>query len=138
MSLIILSLSSPAVFYLLLFAPWGCLSWGNRNMRLTFILMWNNFRLETQANVLWLPPDANYNIRKVILNKTPKLCISIYFQEWLDNNFRKDERLNFYIFLSDNILTPEALRSVCITVVFMLIFISLRCIEFIKWSMVSM
>ena len=40
-----------------------------------------------------------------------------FLQEWLDNNFRKDERLNFYIFLSENILTPEALRSVCIKVV---------------------
>jgi hypothetical protein len=39
-----------------------------------------------------------------------------FLQEWLDNNFRKDERLNFYIFLSENILSPEALRSVCITV----------------------
>jgi len=45
--------------------------------------------------VLWLPPDANYNIRK----------------EWLDDHFRKDTRLNFYIFLSENILTPEALKS---------------------------
>merc|ERR1712123_205905 len=66
--------------------------------------------METQANVQRRPPEANDNIRKekIVFIGHPLMLV---FQEWLDENFQKDTRLNFYIFMSENILTPEALKS---------------------------
>ena len=74
------------------------------NQKTVVLKPFEHFRLETQANVLWLPPDANYNIRKVTLFSILFPIFKCdFFKEWLDENFKKDSRLNFYIFLSENI-----------------------------------
>ena len=54
------------------------------------------FREETKANLLWIPPDSEYN----------------YNQDWVDANFTKSTREEFALFKSDNVLTPDSLQQV--------------------------
>jgi len=53
------------------------------------------FRMEHQANLLWIPVDSPYNIR----------------QEWIDRNFRSSVRYENMMYTADNVLTPENLRK---------------------------
>merc|ERR1711892_996369 len=53
-----------------------------------------NFRSEHKANLLWIPADSDYNVN----------------QDWLDNHFKKNTREEVAVFVSDNVLTPDALR----------------------------
>ena len=51
-------------------------------------------RIETKANLLWIPADSSYNSN----------------QDWIDHNFKKNTREEFLLFKAENILTPEALQ----------------------------
>merc|ERR1719234_811248 len=51
--------------------------------------------MEHRANLLWIPPDSDYNIKEA----------------WLDSNFRVSTRDQLIMFRSENILTPAALKE---------------------------
>merc|ERR1711892_161008 len=53
-----------------------------------------NFRSEHKANLLWIPADSDYNVN----------------QDWLDSHFKKNTREEVAVFVSDNVLTPDALK----------------------------
>jgi len=53
------------------------------------------FRMEHQANLLWIPLESDYNVK----------------QEWLDNNFNSNSRDEIMLFGSENVLTPESLKE---------------------------
>jgi len=55
-----------------------------------------NFRIESKANLLWIPPDSKYNEH----------------QRWLEANFEKDTREEVVVFEAENVLTPESLQKV--------------------------
>merc|ERR1719264_2493986 len=52
--------------------------------------------MEHRANLLWIPPDSDYNIKEA----------------WLDSNFRVSTRDQLIMFRSKNILTPAALKEI--------------------------
>ena len=54
------------------------------------------FRMEHQANLLWINSDSSYNIH----------------EKWLQNNFKKNERAQILLVKNDNILTPESINLV--------------------------
>jgi len=54
-----------------------------------------HFRMEHQANLLWIPVDSPYNVR----------------QDWIDTNFRSSVRYENMMYTSDNVLTPQALQQ---------------------------
>merc|ERR1719350_1972121 len=51
--------------------------------------------MEHRANLLWIPPDSDYNIKEA----------------WLDSNFRVSTRDQLIMFRRENILTPAALKE---------------------------
>merc|ERR1740123_814402 len=51
--------------------------------------------MEHRANLLWIPPDSDYNIKEA----------------WLDSNFKVATRDQLIMFRSENILTPAALKE---------------------------
>merc|ERR1719210_916959 len=51
--------------------------------------------MEHRANLLWIPPDSDYNIKEA----------------WLESNFRVSTRDQLIMFRKDNILTPTALKE---------------------------
>jgi len=53
------------------------------------------FRMEHQANLLWIPLESDYNVK----------------QEWLDQNFQSNSRDEIMLFGSKNVLTPESLKE---------------------------
>ena len=53
-------------------------------------------RIESKANLLWIPPDSKYNEH----------------QRWLEANFEKDTREEVVVFEAENVLTPESLQKV--------------------------
>jgi len=53
------------------------------------------FRMEHQANLLWIPLESDYNIH----------------QDWLDKNFQSNSRDEIMLFGSNNVLTPESLQE---------------------------
>jgi len=53
------------------------------------------FRMEHQANLLWIPKDSAYNIH----------------ESWLEVHFKKNERNQLVIFKSDNVLTPKSINE---------------------------
>jgi hypothetical protein len=52
------------------------------------------FRMEHQANLLWINSDSAYNIH----------------EKWLQNNFKKNERAQILVVKNDNVLTPESIN----------------------------
>jgi len=54
-----------------------------------------NFRMEHQANLLWINSDSSYNIH----------------EEWLQQHFKKNERPQVLIVKSENVLTPEIINK---------------------------
>lgn len=58
------------------------------------------FRMEHQANLLWINSDSSYNIH----------------EKWLQNNFKKNERAQILLVKNDNILTPESINLVSLNV----------------------
>ena len=54
------------------------------------------FRMEHQANLLWINSDSAYNIH----------------EKWLQNNFKKNERAQILVVKNDNVLTPESINLV--------------------------
>ena len=58
-------------------------------------------RIEHQADLLWIPADSAYNLN----------------QQWLDKNFKKNERLQIVTFQSENVLSPESINKVGLIVV---------------------
>ena len=54
------------------------------------------FRIEHQANLLWIPADSDYNTR----------------EDWLDINFKSKSRDEIILFSNENILTPESIKEV--------------------------
>lgn len=54
-----------------------------------------NFRMEHQANLLWINSDSSYNIH----------------EKWLQQHFKKNERPQILIVKSENILTPENIQK---------------------------
>jgi len=56
------------------------------------------FRSEHKANLLWIPLESEYNTN----------------QNWLDDHFKKNTREEVAVFVSDNVLTPDALRQMLI------------------------
>jgi len=54
-----------------------------------------NFRMEHQANLLWINSDSSYNIH----------------EQWLQTHFKKNERPQILIVKSDNVLTPENINK---------------------------
>ena len=65
------------------------------------ILRENIYRMEHQANLLWINSDSSYNIH----------------EEWLQQHFKKNERPQVLIVKSENVLTPEIINKVCFYVV---------------------
>ena len=61
------------------------------------ILRENIYRMEHQANLLWINSDSSYNIH----------------EEWLQQHFKKNERPQVLIVKSENVLTPEIINKVC-------------------------
>jgi len=53
------------------------------------------FRMEHQANLLWIPLESDYNIR----------------EEWLNQNFPSNSRDEIMLFGSENVLMPDSLRE---------------------------
>jgi len=53
------------------------------------------FRMEHHANLLWIPADSPYNVN----------------EDWLELNFKKNERDQIVLFKTDNVLTPKALNE---------------------------
>ena len=53
-------------------------------------------RIESKANLLWIPLDSEYNSNT----------------DWLENNFEKDTRDELVVFESENVLTPDSLKHV--------------------------
>ena len=56
----------------------------------------NIYRMEHQANLLWINSDSSYNIH----------------EEWLQQHFKKNERPQVLIVKSENVLTPEIINKV--------------------------
>ena len=54
------------------------------------------FRIEHQANLLWIPADSDYNTR----------------EDWLDSNFKSKSRDEIILFSNENVLTPESIKEV--------------------------
>ena len=53
-------------------------------------------RIESKANLLWIPLESEYNSNT----------------DWLEKNFEKDTRDELVVFESGNVLTPESLKQV--------------------------
>jgi len=53
-----------------------------------------NFRQVHQANLLWIPPESEYNVN----------------QAWLDVNFKGNSRGQLILFKADNVLTPQNIQ----------------------------
>ena len=64
----------------------------------------NMFRIEHQANLLWIPADSDYNTR----------------EDWLDINFKSKSRDEIILFSNENVLTPESIKEVkaCTDIIF--------------------
>ena len=56
------------------------------------------FRIESKANLLWIPSDSDYNTNEL----------------WLENNFEIDTRDELILFEAENVLTPTSLMKVSI------------------------
>ena len=54
------------------------------------------FRMEHQANLLWINSDSSYNIHEL----------------WLQEHFKKNERAQILIVQNENVLTPESIIKV--------------------------
>ena len=61
-----------------------------------FISQPKHFRIEHQANLLWIPADSDYNTR----------------EDWLDINFKSKSRDEIILFSNENVLTPESMKEV--------------------------
>lgn len=59
--------------------------------------------MEHQANLLWINSDSSYNIH----------------EQWLQNNFKKNQRAQILLVKNDNVLTPESINLVsrCVDIV---------------------
>ena len=75
------------------------------NPSVFYLVLYNEpkimFRIEHQANLLWIPADSDYNTR----------------EDWLDMNFKSKSRDEIILFSSENILTPESIKEVNISLV---------------------
>ena len=54
------------------------------------------FRIEQQANLLWINSDSLYNVN----------------EDWLSENFQKNQRQQIVIVKGENVLTPENINKV--------------------------
>ena len=54
------------------------------------------FRMEHQANLLWINSDSSYNIH----------------EQWLQEHFKKNERAQILIVQNENVLTPASIIKV--------------------------
>ena len=54
------------------------------------------FRIEQQANLLWINSDSLYNVN----------------EDWLSENFQKNQRQQIVIVKGENVLTPENVNKV--------------------------